>query len=346
MRQEVALHFDQLEKSSRLNDLELEAKLGLTDFLDIFGPKHQDGFASCINQALMQLRAHGKFEHNLNIIESIQLTPDHIDLDRDAPLCRFSSSSSLASDPSDFTSQLEALGPWKKGPFQLGTTLLDAEWRSDSKWTRLMQHLGSVRGDRLLDVGTGNGYFLLRAMGAGARCVLGIEPSVPYVSQYLALRKFFNIPHMGMITTSAEQFPQNVQAFDTVLSMGVLYHRRSPLDHLLQLKSFIRPEGRLVIETIVVDGPAGYCLTPEGRYANMNNVWFIPSLLTLCSWLRKLNIKDIEAGPIVTTTQHEQRSTTWSGPVSLAQALDPTRPNFTIEGHAAPKRVIVSGRVL
>lgn len=326
----------------KLDDVELEAQLGLTQFRNLFGPKHETGFAACIEQALALLRAHGNFEHYLEVIESIQFSSKSIELDCDAPRCLLDTSQA---DLANFKHQFEALGPWKKGPFRLGNMLIDAEWRSDLKWRRLMQHLGSIEGERLLDVGTGNGYFLLRAIGSGAECVLGLEPSVQYVSQYLALRKLFIAPHMGMLASSAEQFLHNVRAFDTVLSMGVLYHRRSPLDHLVQLKGLVRPEGRVVIETIIVDGPEGYCLTPQARYANMNNVWFIPSLLTLCAWLRKLGIKDVEASPIVATTFLEQRSTIWSGPVSLEQALDPSNQEITIEGHPAPKRVIVSGRV-
>jgi tRNA (mo5U34)-methyltransferase len=38
-----------------------------------------------------------------------------------------------------------------------------------------------------------------------------------------------------LLPLGIEQLPA-LNAFDTVFSMGVLYHRRSPLDHLWQLK--------------------------------------------------------------------------------------------------------------
>ncbi len=61
--------------------------------------------------------------------------------------------------------------------------------------------------------------------------------------------------------------------------MGVLYHRRSPVDHLYQLKSTLRPSGELVLETLIIDGDEQTVLLPKDRYARMrSNVWFIPSV--------------------------------------------------------------------
>ena len=56
--------------------------------------------------------------------------------------------------------------------------------------------------------------------------------------------------------------------------MGVLYHRRSPIDHLLELKGCLQTGGELVLETLVIDGGLGEVLVPENRYAKMRNVWF------------------------------------------------------------------------
>lgn len=58
--------------------------------------------------------------------------------------------------------------------------------------------------------------------------------------------------------------------------MGVLYHRRSPIDHLTDLRDCLRSGGELVLETLVIEGKQGEVLVPEGRYARMRNVWFYP----------------------------------------------------------------------
>ncbi|PMC22346.1 tRNA 5-methoxyuridine(34)/uridine 5-oxyacetic acid(34) synthase CmoB, partial [Klebsiella aerogenes] len=44
--------------------------------------------------------------------------------------------------------------------------------------------------------------------------------------------------------------------------MGVLYHRRSPLDHLWQLKDQLAPGGELVLETLVIEGDENTVLVP------------------------------------------------------------------------------------
>jgi tRNA (mo5U34)-methyltransferase len=123
--------------------------------------------------------------------------------------------------------------------------------------------------------------------------------------------------------------------------MGILYHRKSPIEHIEQLRSFLRPGGELVIETLVIDGPEGTVLAPDGRYAKMRNVWSIPSVATLEQWLRQCGLKDIRTVDINTTSTDEQRSTEWMTFESLPDFLDPADPAKTVEGHPAPKRAIV-----
>ena len=122
--------------------------------------------------------------------------------------------------------------------------------------------------------------------------------------------------------------------------MGVLYHRRSPLDHLLELREMIRPRGELVLETLVVDGPEGHALLPRSRYAKMRNTWFIPSCPTLERWLERSGFRDIRLADLSATTTDEQRSTDWMTFDSLETFLDPMDPSRTIEGYPGPKRAL------
>lgn len=317
---------------------ELIGQLGLDRCDDLFSGRHQAAFQACVAQGVENLMRHGTFAAWWSAVERLAITPQSLELDRDAPKSTLSASV-------DHTGALEQLGPWKKGPFELGPHHLDAEWRSDLKWRRLTEHLGSVSDETILDVGTGNGYLLLRARGAGARRALGIEPSAQYVMQHLALSRFFPSLPVAMAPVTCDDFVMDCRTFDTVLSLGVLYHRKSPIHHIEQLRSFARPGGRVVVETIVVEGPAGYSLMPQGRYANMRNVWFLPSKATLTSWFSKLGLLDIQCGEAVPTTPREQRSTAWSGPISLVDALDAKDPTLTVEGHPAPQRLIISARV-
>ena len=75
--------------------------------------------------------------------------------------------------------------------------------------------------------------------------------------------------------------------------MGVLYHRRSPLDHLFQLKNQLVSGGELVLETLVIEGDEHDVLVPGERYAQMRNVWFIPSAAALQCWLEKCGFVDV-----------------------------------------------------
>ena len=238
--------------------------------------------------------------------------------------------------------QLRQFHPWRKGPIDLFGVHIDTEWRSDWKWDRVKDAIEPLNGRFILDVGCGNGYHMWRMVGAGAKLVVGLDPYLPYVMQYHAVRYF--VPHLPayVLPVGIEVLPQNLHTFDTIFSMGVLYHRRSPFDHLLLLRDALRPGGELVLETLVVDGDEGVVLVPQGRYAQMHNVWFIPSPATLMSWLRKCRFQQVRLVDVTTTTPDEQRSTSWMTYQSLPDFLDPADSTRTIEGYPSPKRAVIT----
>lgn len=239
------------------------------------------------------------------------------------------------------TTQLQALRPWRKGPFELYGVYIDSEWCSNQKWSRLEAHIQPLTGRKVLDIGCGNGYFGYRMLGAGASWVLGIDPYLLYVMQHFALRHFLPEQPAFIAPIGIESVPFAQLDFDTIFSMGILYHRRSPFDHLLEIRTALNPDiGELVLETIVVDGPEGYSLVPKDRYAKMRNVWFIPSCLTLESWLKRCGYRDIRKISVTRTDLDEQRATAWMTFESLADFLDPLDPTRTCEGYPAPQRAI------
>lgn len=231
--------------------------------------------------------------------------------------------------------------PWRKGPFSLFGTPVDTEWRSEWKWQRLLPHISPLAGRKVLDVGCGNGYHCFRMFGEGARLVTGLDPHLPYVMQFLLLHHFVRDWPIAVLPIGLEKLPLPLPVYDSAFSMGVLYHRRSPFDHLLELKGCLRSGGELVLETLVVDGGNGYALTPEKRYCRMSNVWFIPSVATVEHWLQRCGFVNVRTVDVNTTTTGEQRSTDWMPFQSLSDGLDPDNPSITIEGLPAPKRAIV-----
>ncbi len=275
----------------------------------------------------------------LNALEQLpDLQTDQVELQTAVEL---GSSTAL---PADLTEQvraaLAALIPWRKGPFRIHGTDIDTEWRSDWKWDRVLPHLAPLQNRTVLDVGCGNGYHCWRTYGAGARQVIGIDPSPRFVVQFHMLKHFIGQVPVDLLPVGIEALPDELQAFDTTFSMGVLYHRRSPMDHLRELRATLKPGGQLVLETLVIEGKLGEVLVPEGRYAKMNNVWFLPSCDTLVSWLRKCGFRNPRVVDINRTSTEEQRSTDWMRFHSLPEFLDPDNPMLTAEGHPAPVRAV------
>ena len=239
---------------------------------------------------------------------------------------------------------LRHLMPWRKGPFSLYGVNIDTEWRSDWKWERVLPHLSDLSGRTILDVGCGSGYHLWRMIGAGAHMAVGIDPTHLFLCQFEAVRKLLgNDQRAHLLPLGIEQLPA-LKAFDTVFSMGVLYHRRSPLEHIWQLKDQLVSEGELVLETLVVEGDENTVLVPGDRYAQMRNVYFIPSALALKNWMEKCGFVDVRIADMSITSTDEQRRTEWMVTESLADFLDPNDPTKTVEGYPAPLRAVLIAR--
>ncbi|MSR10776.1 MAG: tRNA 5-methoxyuridine(34)/uridine 5-oxyacetic acid(34) synthase CmoB [Gammaproteobacteria bacterium] len=251
-----------------------------------------------------------------------------------------------ASQRAEMEQALRAFIPWRKGPFNVFGIHIDTEWQSQLKWQRVAHAITPLAGRKVLDVGSGNGYYGFRMLEAGAALVLGIDPHIAYVAQFWAIKQYTPKLPLFVLPLTLEQIPTPLPHFDTIFSMGVLYHRRSPLDHLQQLRECLRSGGELVLETLYVDGDEGYSLVPASRYARMSNVWFVPSIKTLVRWLMRSRFGDIQIIDESVTSLQEQRKTDWMPFNSLQDALDPSNPELTIENYPAPKRVVVIARAL
>jgi len=283
---------------------------------------------------------HGQFKQWTNAVEFLpEMQPYRLDL-----LHSVTAESETPLSPGQIKridTLLRNLMPWRKGPFSLYGVDIDTEWRSDWKWERVLPHLSDLAGRTILDVGCGSGYHLWRMVGAGAHLAVGIDPTQLFLCQFEAVRKLLGGDQRAhLLPLGIEQLPA-LNAFDTVFSMGVLYHRRSPLEHLWQLKDQLVSEGELVLETLVVEGDERTVLIPGDRYAQMRNVYFIPSALALKNWLEKCGFVDVRIVDVCQTTTEEQRRTDWMITESLAEFLDPSDPSKTIEGYPAPLRAVL-----
>nr|WP_314265887.1 tRNA 5-methoxyuridine(34)/uridine 5-oxyacetic acid(34) synthase CmoB [uncultured Moellerella sp.] len=283
---------------------------------------------------------HGSFKSWEKILENLPvMTPTECDLKnsvtatREPPL--------TAGEHRCLYNILRKFMPWRKGPYSLYGIDIETEWRSDWKWDRLLPHISPLEHRYVLDVGCGSGYHMWRMLGAGAEFVVGIDPTQLFLCQFEAVRTLLgNDQRAHLLPVGIEQLPA-LNAFDTVFSMGVLYHRRSPLDHLLQLKNQLVSEGELVLESLVIEGDEFQCLVPGERYAQMRNTYFIPSAKCLKVWLEKCGFVDVRIVDQAPTTLEEQHSTDWMRTESLIDFLDPNDHSKTVEGYPAPLRAIL-----
>jgi len=240
----------------------------------------------------------------------------------------------------------EGLIPWRKGPFNLFDIEIDAEWRSDLKWDRIESSIGELTGKNVLDIGSNNGYFLFRMAPQNPKLLLGIDPVLHVKAQFDFLNHFAKVPSMHHELLGVEHMNLFKDMFDVIFSMGIIYHHRHPLQQLLDIKQALKPGGQIIIETIGIPGEDSVALCPDDRYANMKNVYFIPTLSCLQSWLKKAKFTDIEVVSADLMTIEEQRLTKWCPPPhqSLQNFLDSKDISKTIEGHPAPMRFAVSAR--
>lgn len=286
---------------------------------------------------------HGDFERWLKaLIKLPDFKPDVIELVNEVRL--ENNEPIAASQKAKIENLLKTFHPWRKGPYNVHGIHIDTEWRSDWKWDRVLPHISPLKYRKVLDVGCGNGYHMWRMLGAGAELCIGIDPSHLFLLQFEAIRKLMgNDQRAHLLPLGIEQLPK-LEAFDTVFSMGVLYHRRSPLDHIYQLKDQLVSGGELVLETLVIEGDENQVLVPFDRYAQMRNVYFFPSAKALKGWLEKCGFVDVVIADENVTSTEEQRSTEWMTNNSLPEYLDPEDPSKTIEGYPAPRRAILIAR--
>lgn len=238
---------------------------------------------------------------------------------------------------------IQALRPWRKGPFSVLGNLIDSEWRSDLKWERIAPALGDLTGKRIADIGCNNGYYMFRALARNPELVVGFDPGERCYLQFALLQRLAADPQLSYRLLGVEHFNLFRKFFDVALCLGVIYHQQNPVQMLKRIREGLVPGGQLIIESLGISGEGSTALFPADRYAKMRNVYFVPTVNCLISWLKRAGFEGISLLSDVALTPGEQRTTVDSPGESLADFLNPQDSSVTVEGYPAPRRIAMQG---
>ena len=231
--------------------------------------------------------------------------------------------------------------PWRKGPFEVFGTEIDAEWQSWRKWDRLLPALPDLNGKVVADIGCNNGYYMFRMLPHKPRCVIGLEPFLQHYYCFKTLRHLAGADELFIELMGVEDIPLFPSCFDVVFLMGIIYHRISPVEMLREIRAAMQPGGVLLIESQAIPGEEPVALFPEERYAKVPGTYFVPTASCLRNWLLRTGFSEVEIFCLHPMNSEEQRKTAWMTFESYEDFLDPRNPDLTVEGYPAPWRVFI-----
>lgn len=234
--------------------------------------------------------------------------------------------------------------PWRKGPFSIFGIDVDAEWRSERKWNRIVPELPDLQGKIIADIGCNNGYYMFRMAEHKPRFILGFEPSVQHYYCFNALNSMAGQQNLAIDLLGIEHLHLFPDCFDAVFLMGIIYHRPSPVDTLRDIITALQPGGTLILESQAIPGDEPYALFPDATYAKVPGTYFVPTGQCLFNWMKKAGFTDIRLFCSHPMSSDEQRRTEWMCFESYSDFINPENSQLTVEGYPAPCRVFLKGQ--
>ena len=246
---------------------------------------------------------------------------------------------SAAFDEARIYEAAKALMPWRKGPFQVGKTYIDSEWKSNVKYNLLRPHF-NLEGKKVADIGCNNGYYMFRMQEDKPSLLVGFDPSPLYKTQFDFINHFAKSEIIYELL-GVEHLEFYEEKFDTIFCLGVLYHRSDPVAMLKSLYKGLEKKGEVILDTFYIDGEEEMALCPASSYSKIPNIYFVPTIKALKNWCLRAGFSDFEVLETSVTDAGEQRKTEWIDGHSLEDFLDENDKTKTVEGYPAPQRVYV-----
>jgi tRNA (mo5U34)-methyltransferase len=237
---------------------------------------------------------------------------------------------------------LRSFMPWRKGPFEVFGIEIDAEWRSERKWNRLLPALPDLTGKIVADIGSNNGYYMFRMAEHRPAWVIGFEPYLQHYFAFQTLNSLAGLDNLQTELLGVEHLKLYPGCFDVIFLMGIIYHRISPVEMLKEIRTALRPGGVLILESQAIPGKEPLALFPEKTYAKAPGTYFVPTASCLENWLLRAGFKQVESFCSHPMSSEEQRRTDWMTFESYDDFIDPGDQGRTIEGYPAPLRVFLS----
>jgi tRNA (mo5U34)-methyltransferase len=223
-----------------------------------------------------------------------------------------------AADPGVLEQQIRDLGEWFHNIDLHGVPTAPHHFLGDFpsiKWQHISQAIPrDLSGAHVLDIGCNGGFYSVEMKRRGAERVLGIDVDERYLNQARFAAATLEL-EIEFERRSVYEVAQIAGQFDYVFFMGVFYHLRYPIFALDQVVKKIRPEGRLVFqsmlrgseevkqwkenylfwETNMFSDPAfpGMHFV-EHRYANDQTNWWIPNRAAAEAVLRSSGLEILE----------------------------------------------------
>lgn len=233
---------------------------------------------------------------------------------------------------------LQAFMPWRKGPFEVFGIEVDAEWRSERKWNRILPTLPNLTDQVIADIGSSNGYYMFRMAHHQPRLVLGFEPYLHHYFAFQTLNRMAGLANLHTELLGVEHLGLFPESFDTIFLMGILYHHPSPIAILREALAALKPSGTLIVESQIIPGEDPVALFPDGRYGKVPGTYFVPTASCLRNWLVRAGGEEVELIFSHPMDNKEQRRTDWMEFESFDDFMDPADSKRTVEGYPAPHR--------